>query len=106
MKGLKREFVQALPAVRPGVGRGDWCGAGGAARNRRPGRLRVTVRPYNEGPPIKGWDVAGRAGEIPALEAPKSLPESRKTRSWRHKPPRRSAGRRAGERHSPVVPAR
>ena len=42
------------PAADAGASRTGRSGARGAARNRCPGRLRVTVRPHYEGPPFGG----------------------------------------------------
>ena len=39
-----------------------WCGARDVSRTHVSGAPWVTVRPYYEGPPFSGLDVAGRAG--------------------------------------------
>jgi len=66
------------------------------ALGHRPPSLRRAAR--------KELDVTGSTGRNARAEGSQGgLPESRKSRSWRQKPPRWSAARRAGERHSPVV---
>src|SRR6476660_3003634 len=62
----------------------------GGIRNPAPGTLRVTVRPYYEGPPLGGWTWQGERGEIfaigalikPARVAEVTVPKREKPR-WR-----------------------
>jgi hypothetical protein len=75
------------------------CGARAAARNRAPGRLRVTVRPYYEGPPFSGLDVAGRAGRNPRARGSEKARPSRG--SYGPEAKNRHDGAPKGERPSP-----